>query len=237
MAPWPSSWSRSRAGPGSTDRLHLPGLVRHRELLAALPGYDLLLAPSTYETFHLAVPEAVAAGLPGHRHPQRRAAGVAGRRRGPGGHLHRRERRIPSEIVAAWRELSANLDRLDLDGARAELDARYGREAIAARLAQAYGEVGTRPATPEPRAAGTGPQPQPPPPDRRPPVRRVVLVSVSGWRRYHVEAELEATRRLRVPTTVVSNDEKIISWSSGLPVVAPKAVDVAGRPTRSSSPP
>ncbi len=214
-------------GAGVADRLHLPGVVRHRELLAALPGYDLLLAPSTYETFHLAVPEAVAAGLPvivtRSGGPQEALAGVEAR---VGTFIDVNE--DPGEIVAAWRELSANLDRLDLDGAAAELDVRYGREAIAARLAQAYGEVGTRPATPEPRAAGTGPQPQPPPPDRRPPVRRVVLVSVSGWRRYHVEAELEAARRLRVPTTVVSNDEKIISWSRDIPVVAPKAVDVAG---------
>ncbi|MFN8079451.1 MAG: glycosyltransferase [Kineosporiaceae bacterium] len=36
---------------GVADRLHLPGVVRHRELLAQLPSYDVLLAPSTYGPF------------------------------------------------------------------------------------------------------------------------------------------------------------------------------------------
>ncbi len=200
------------------DRLHLPGMVRHRELLAALPGYDLLIAPSTYETFHLAVPEAVAAGLPvivtRSGGPQEALAGVEDR---VGTFIDVEDDPLP--IVEAWRDLSGRLDDLDLDGARAELDARYGRAAIAARLARAYDlPTVVAPITATP-AFGIR---------SRPPVRRVAMVSVSGWRRYHVEAEIEAALRLRVPTTVVTDDEKIIGWSAGLPVVSPRAVDVAG---------
>ncbi|MFZ0159753.1 MAG: glycosyltransferase, partial [Kineosporiaceae bacterium] len=124
---------------GVGDRLHLPGVLRHRELLAALPGYDLLLAPSTYETFHLAVPEAVAAGLPvivtRSGGPQEALAGVEDQ---VGRFVDVED--SPEALVEAWRELSANLDTLDLDAARATLDARYGRAAIAARLARAYGQ-------------------------------------------------------------------------------------------------
>ncbi len=200
---------------GVADRLHLPGVVRHRELLAALPGYDLLVAPSTYETFHLAVPEAVAAGLPvivtRSGGPQEALAGVEDR---VGAFIDVNE--DPDEVVEAWRSVSARLADLDLDGARVELDARYGRAAIVARLARAYGLP----------AATAGDHL--PPQSVAEPVRRVVVVSVSGWRRYHVEAELDAARRLRVPTAVVSADERIVAQATGLPVVAPKAVDVAG---------
>ncbi len=146
---------------GVGDRLHLPGVLRHRELLAALPEYDLLLAPSTYETFHLAVPEAVAAGLPvivtRSGGPQEALAGVE----------HQVGRFVdveesPDALIEAWRDLSADLDSLDLDAARDTLNARYGRAAIRARLAEAYGLVtpapdAVAPAGGAPRCGGAAP--------------------------------------------------------------------------------
>ncbi|MFN8079721.1 MAG: glycosyltransferase family 4 protein [Kineosporiaceae bacterium] len=183
---------------GVADRLHLPGVVRHRELLAQLPSYDVLLAPSTYETFHLAVPEAVAAGLPvivtRSGGPQEALAGVE----------HQVGRFVdvnddPDELVEAWRDLSDHLGELDLDAARATLDARYGREAISAALAQAYGLPGVL--YPGASAmAGNGAVVQP---------ERIALVAVSGWRRYHVQAELDAAHTLGVPLALISDDVQI----------------------------
>ncbi len=204
---------------GVGDRLHLPGVLRHRELLAALPEYDLLLAPSTYETFHLAVPEAVAAGLPvivtRSGGPQEALAGVE----------HQVGRFVdveesPDALIEAWRDLSADLDSLDLDAARDTLNARYGRAAIRARLAEAYGLVTPAPDVVAP--AGGAPAAVEPHP------RRVVVLAVSGWRRYHVAAELDAARKLAVPTAVVTADPQIISWAADVPVVAPSGVDLAG---------
>jgi glycosyltransferase involved in cell wall biosynthesis len=208
---------------GVGERLLIPGVVRHRELLAALPDYDLLLAPSTYETFHLAVPEAVAAGLPvivtRSGGPQEALAGVEDQ---VGTFVDVED--SPDALVQAWRELSKNLDRLDLDGARAALDARYGRAAIAARLAQAYGLA--------PPAAFDNPVPVPIPASRTGQdaavPQRVVLVAVSGWRRYHVEAELDAARRLAVPLAVVTDDPQITGWAAGQTVLRSAKVALGG---------
>jgi glycogen(starch) synthase len=197
---------------GAADRLELRGVVRHRDLLAALPGFDLLLAPSSYETFHLAVPEAVAAGLPvivtRSGGPQEALAGVEAL---VGRFVEVSE--DPDEIVAAWRELSANLDTLDLAAARATLDARYGRAAIAGELAKAYDLAGEPPAAAA--ADATGPTPD-----------RVVLAAVSGWRRYHVEAELEAVRALGVPATLITDDDRLARQAAAAGV----AVAAAGTP-------
>lgn len=205
---------------GVGDRLHLPGVLRHRELLAVLPEYDLLLAPSTYETFHLAVPEAVAAGLPvivtRSGGPQEALAGVEDQ---VGRFVDVED--SPDALIEAWRDLSAHLDSLDLDAARDTLNARYGRAAIRARLAKAYGFDTAASdlvvAEPTPAAASTVL-----------PHRRVVVVAVSGWRRYHVAAELDAARKLGVPTAVVTADPQIVSWAADVPVMAPAGVDLAG---------
>jgi glycosyltransferase involved in cell wall biosynthesis len=201
---------------GVADRLHLPGVVGHGEVLARLPEFDLLLAPSTYETFHLAVVEGVAAGLPvivtRSGGPQEALAGVeplVGRFVDVGD--------SPDELVEAYRSLSASLDSLDLARARDQLDARYGPDATAARLAAAYGV--------EPGAVLTAePAPASPPDGVRDP-ERVVLVAASAWRRYAVEEELAATRRLAVPTVVVTGDPQVTIWADGLHVVGPGAVD------------
>ncbi len=52
------------ADVGLAERVTWHPALTHDALLAALPAFDVLLAPSVYETFHLAVPEAIAAGLP-----------------------------------------------------------------------------------------------------------------------------------------------------------------------------
>ena len=202
---------------GVGDRLHLSGVVRHGELLALLPGFDLLLAPSTYETFHLAVVEAVAAGLPvivtRSGGPQEALAGVEDR---VGRFVDVED--SPDALVDAYRSLSGALDTLDLDGARTELDARYGPDAISARLARAYGvEAGAVLATepPAPRGATRDPE-------------RVVVVAASAWRRYSVVEELAATRALGVPAVVVTGDPQVTAWASGLRVVGPAAVPGPG---------
>jgi glycosyltransferase involved in cell wall biosynthesis len=198
---------------GVGGRLHLRGVVRHGDVLAALPRYDLLVAPSTYETFHLAVVEAVAAGLPvivtRSGGPQEALAGVE--------HLVGRFVDVgdsPGAIVEAHRELSAALDTLGLDAARTTLDARYGPAAIAARLAAAYGVSPARV-----RSAG-----QTPAGVRVREPERIVIVAASAWRRYSVEEELAAARRLGVPTVVVTADPQVTAWAQGLRVAGPAAV-------------
>ena len=136
------------ASAGVADRVHLRGIVPHTQVLAELPRHDLLVAPSRYETFHLAVVEAVAAGLPV----------IVTRSGGPQESLRGVEDRVgrfvdvedsPDAIVDAYAELSGALGSLDLDGARVELDARLGPDAVLARLARAYAA-----AVPGDRASG-----------------------------------------------------------------------------------
>jgi len=222
---------------GVADRLHLAGVVRHGEVLARLPEFDLLLAPSTYETFHLAVVEGVAAGLPV----------IVTRSGGPEEALAGVESRVgvfvdvedsPDALVDAWRALSADPGALDLEGAGKELDARYGPEAVAARLATAYGVApdavlgsaaaagasasGSGSASGS-AAAASGAVAQDP--------ERIVVVAASAWRRYGVEEELAAARHLGVPTVVVTGDPQVTAWAEGLRVVGPAAVEALGAPS------
>jgi glycosyltransferase involved in cell wall biosynthesis len=217
---------------GVAERLHLRGVVRHSRLLAELPQYDVLFAPSVYETFHLAVVEGVAAGLPvivtRSGGPEEALAGVEDR---VGRFVDVEE--SPDALVDAWQELSGALDGLDPDGARAELDARYGWDATVARLATAYGagasgasdvaahgaSHGISDATSDGASAvlDTAPVPE-----------RIVMVAASAWRRYSVKEELAAARRLSVPTVVVTRDPEVTSWARGLRVVAPDRVVTDG---------
>jgi len=209
------------ADAGVGDRLHLAGTLPHRQVLDRLPDFDLLLAPSTYETFHLAVTEAVAAGVPvivtRSGGPQESLAGVEDQ---VGRFVDVED--SPDQLVDAWRELSEHLDGLDLGAARRTLDARYGVAAIAARLAAAYGVAVPDPMAPHAlRSDLMAPEsavPQPVPP------RRTVVLATSGWRRYAVEAELAATRLLGGTTVVVTADPQIAGWAAPGPVVAPSAV-------------
>jgi glycosyltransferase involved in cell wall biosynthesis len=216
------------AEAGVADRLHLLGVVPHAEVLTRLPEFDLLLAPSTYETFHLAVVEGVAAGL----------AVVVTRSGGPEEALAGVESRVgrfvdvadsPDAIVEAYRELSGDLGSLDPEGVRKELDARYGPDAVTARLAAAY-RVEPGAVLPTVPAAVTGSEPV-----RAP--ERIVLVAASAWRRYGVEAELAAARRSAAPTVVVTGDPQVTAWAQGLRVVGPGAVSAVAARTGTSAGP
>jgi glycogen(starch) synthase len=195
---------------GVADRLHLRGILRHADLLRQLPQYDLLVAPSRYETFHLVVPEAVAAGLPvvvtRSGGPQEALAGVENR---VGRFVDVEE--SPDALVEAWRELDANLDGLDLEGARHDLDRRYGPDAVAGRLAEAYGLGADRLVAGAARGAWQRPQP----------AQRVVLLAVSGWRRTSVREELETLRATNTPAVVVTRDAQVREWADGFPVLPP----------------
>jgi glycogen(starch) synthase len=198
---------------GVADRLELAGVLRHGELLARLPRYDLVMAPSTFETFHLVVPEAVAAGVPlittRSGGPQESLAGVEA--------LVGRVVDVddtPDLLLDAYRDLAAHLDDLDLDEARRTLDGRYGRDAVAHRLAAAYGVPASAVATAE--AAPTA--------GEREPARPVVLLAASGWRRYSVREELAAARKLGTPVAMVTRDPEITELAAGLPVAPPEAL-------------
>jgi len=214
---------------GVGDRLDLRGVVPHRRLLAELPSYDVLFAPSTYETFHLAVVEAVAAGLPV----------IVTRSGGPEEALAGVESRVglfvdvddaPDGLVEAHRTLSASLDALDLDGARKELDARFGPDAIAARLAEAYAVApALAPSPPQATPVAGTPEPSEP--------RRLVIVAASAWRRYAVEEELAAARRLAVPTVVLTADPQVTGWARGLRVARPDAALPGAPPAAADAPP
>jgi glycosyltransferase involved in cell wall biosynthesis len=196
---------------GVGDRVRLMGNVPHDEFLRALPQYDVLLAPSRYETFHLVVPEAVAAGVPV----------VVTRSGGPEEALDGVEDLVgrfvdvnddPGEIVEAVLDLERGLDRLDLDAARETLAGRYGHDAVAAELSTLYGcepPGGTTPAAP--------------PTPRREPDRDVVLVSVSGWRKYAVAAYLDAVDATGGQATLVTRDAELMGLHPGTTQVQPAA--------------
>ncbi len=216
---------------GVADRLHLAGRVPHDAVLAALPGHDLLLAPSEYETFHLAVLEAVAAGLPV----------VVTRSGGPQETLAGLEDRVgrfvdvepgPEQLVEAWRELGADLAGLDLAGAARELAARMSPDAVLARLAQAYG-LPVPDHAPELTSSSTALPPTSPALTSRSTslqhaqTQRLVVLAVSGWRRYSVREELPQAADLGVPTLVVTRDGELAALADSLDqaVVTPEALN------------
>lgn len=127
------------AKAGIADRVRLHGIVAHELVLARLPEFDVLVGPSRTETFHLAVQEAIAAGLPV----------VLTRSGGPQealGEAHTWCAQFvdvnddAEELADGVLRLEERLDTIDLPRARAELSARLGPEAIRVRLAALYGE-------------------------------------------------------------------------------------------------
>ncbi|GAB2747530.1 hypothetical protein GCM10027039_01440 [Terrabacter koreensis] len=206
---------------GLDDRVTFHGNVGHAEFLAALPEHDVLLAPSTHETFHLVVPEAVAAGLPvvvtRSGGPEEALAGVADR---VGRFIDVSD--DPDELAEAVLDLEERLGDLDLDGGRAELDRRYGTAAVTRELAALYGlepgrESGSVAAI---STAATAEQPSRPVADSGP----VTLLSASGWRRYAIEAESEAAARADLPVSVVTADAGVRELLSGVArIVEPHA--------------
>ncbi|WP_328475935.1 glycosyltransferase family 4 protein [Actinoplanes sp. NBC_00393] len=119
------------------DRVIRRPPVPPEQVTALLHEHDLLVHASRRETFGMTVVEAVATGTPV----------LVARSEGPAETLDGIEDLAgalfeptddPAVIVAAYRELKARFAALDLAGARTQLLARYGTEAVRAQLRQAY---------------------------------------------------------------------------------------------------
>jgi hypothetical protein len=56
--------------------------------------------------------------------------------------------------------------------------------------------------------------------------RRLLVLAVSGWRRYSVRAELEAARRAGIPTTLISSDPELsaLALELGHGVLPPEVI-------------
>jgi glycogen(starch) synthase len=144
---------------GLADRVRLLPPVTPDRVVALLHEHDLLVHLSERETFGLTVVEAIATGTPvlvaRTDGTEATMAGLQGRAGllidvdGPGD---------PVAVARAYAELRDALPRLDLAGARSELKARYGREAIAAQLRHYYRGDLSVPAL-EPPAAAPAPTP------------------------------------------------------------------------------
>jgi hypothetical protein len=125
------------AGLGLGERVRvLPALPPDR-VAALLCDPDLLVHLSTRETFGLTVVEAIATGTPvlvarseGTQETMAGLHGRAGLLLEPGADA--------SAVATAYRDLRRRLPELDLPGAREELRARYGRDAVAAQLRHFY---------------------------------------------------------------------------------------------------
>ncbi|MEN3610731.1 glycosyltransferase family 4 protein [Plantactinospora sp. ZYX-F-223] len=135
--------SGNEAVRGRVEELRLTGRVVLRppvaadELVGVLHQHDLLVQPGDIGLLGPAAVEAVASGLPVlvGRSPEATETlagldGVAGQFVDVGDD--------PDVIAAGWRRLRDQFDVLDLPAARARLQARHGREAVAAELLASY---------------------------------------------------------------------------------------------------
>ncbi|GIF04238.1 hypothetical protein Asi03nite_17760 [Actinoplanes siamensis] len=145
------------AAAGLTGRITRRPPVGPDEVTALLHEHDVLAHASVRETFGMTIVESIATGTPVlvalSEGPAETLAGVrdaAGATFPP--------TTDPSVIVAAYRRLRDRFAGLDLPGARAALAARYGREAVAAQLLDAYagGSTGGSPMPVPPRRRRTG---------------------------------------------------------------------------------
>ena len=133
---------------GLADRVAFHDAVPPQRVFEFMHAHDLLVHPSKSETFGMTTVEAVGTGMPvlvtACGGPQETLAGldgVAG--------LLIDVSEDPQVIVDGYHRLAAQADRLDPHRARAELLARYGSAAVAARLAEIYRVAA-------PAAAGAG---------------------------------------------------------------------------------
>jgi glycosyltransferase involved in cell wall biosynthesis len=131
---------RARAAElGLTDRVRLLPPVAPDRVAALMHEHDLLVHLSERETFGMTVVEAIATGTPvlvaRSDGAQATMAGLQGR---AGLLIDVDGDGDPAAVARAYAELRTTLPRLDLPGARAELLARYGREAVAAQLRHYY---------------------------------------------------------------------------------------------------
>lgn len=193
---------------GVEDRIRFRGNVTHNEMLSALAKYDVLIAPSHYETFHLVVPEAVAAGIPvvvtRSGGPQEALAGVEDL---VGRFIDVNE--DPDELTAAVDDLERGLTGLDLPRAREILGARYGHEAMRSSLAELYGCADSRLATDLEPLTPEAPE--------------HVIISVSGWRRYAVAAAVSSLTLAHAPTRLLTGDPTLADAHSAIHAGHPAA--------------
>ncbi|WP_051940353.1 glycosyltransferase [Phaeacidiphilus oryzae] len=138
------------AALGLTDRVEFTGGIPHEEVVRRMHEAELLVHASRAETFGMTLVEAVAAGLPvlatrsgGPEETMAGLDGVAGTLVEVGDD--------PGLLLAGYRRLREGFDRLDLPAARERLRARYGAEAVGARLGAVYGVPGV---TVPPKPAG-----------------------------------------------------------------------------------
>jgi glycogen(starch) synthase len=122
---------------GIADRVHLGGEVPPDAVPGWLHRHDLLIHPSSWETFGMTVVEAVAGGTPvlatrcgGPEETLAGLDGIAGRLIDVSDD--------PSVIADGYRALVNDFASLDLDAARRTLESRYGPTAVAERLAEVY---------------------------------------------------------------------------------------------------
>lgn len=127
---------------GVEDSVDLPGPVAPERMPMVYEDHDLLVHLSSYETFGMTLVEAVAVGCPV----------IVTRCGGPEetvgpiidqvGALVGVER-DPEEVAAAYDDLRARADDLDLLAGRQDLESRYGHAAVASQLEAAYATGGT----------------------------------------------------------------------------------------------
>lgn len=138
---------------GLADRVTQLPPVTPEEVAGLMHEHDLLAHASSVETFGMTIVEAVATGTPV----------LVARSQGPAETLHDLDgvagvlfdaTEDPEVIVAAYRRLRAGWSGLDLARARERLRARYGREAVGARLREVYREVAQEPPAKRPPAPG-----------------------------------------------------------------------------------
>lgn len=122
---------------GLGDRIVRRPPVPPDGVAALMHEHDVLVHASVLETFGMTVIEAIATGTPvlvaRSQGPAETLAGLADR-----AGLLFEPTEDPQVIVAGYRALRHRFGALDLPGARAELMARYGVEAVAARLMEIY---------------------------------------------------------------------------------------------------
>ena len=125
------------AALGLTDRVHILASVAPHEVPALLHAHDLLVHPSTIETFGMTTVEAVASGLPvlvtASGGPDETLAGIE----------HLAGEIVPvtegvGDLLAGYRRLAARLDELDPVAARESITSRYGPATVARTLLAAY---------------------------------------------------------------------------------------------------
>ncbi len=135
---------------GLGDRITQRPPVPPDRVAGLMHEHDLLVHASHLETFGMTIVEAVATGMPV----------MVARSQGPAETLHGLDGVAgvlfevtddPAVIAAAYRRLRAQWASLDPVKAQAELETRYGREAVGAQLRDIYREVLAEPArTPAP---------------------------------------------------------------------------------------